>query len=63
MGRLGSVERMLVERARLADGVTYVKPGQEWRAYRRLNARGLATSFLNAHGIMVMIVWEGTCND
>ena len=48
-----------VERARLNDGVTYVNPGQEWEAYRRLNARGLAASFLNANGIMVMIVWEG----
>ena len=55
---LGPVERMLVERARLADGVTYVNPGQEWRAYRRLNARGLASAFLNARGIMVMVVWE-----
>ena len=58
MTRLGSVERMLVERARLADGVTYVKPGQEWRAYRRLNARGIASAYLNPSGTMVMIVWE-----
>lgn len=55
---LGPVERRLLERARLADGVTYVNPGQEWRAYRRLNARGIASAFLNAHGIMVMIVWK-----
>ena len=55
---MGSVERLLVERARLADGVTYVNPGREWRAYRRLNARGMASAFLNAHGIMVMVVWE-----
>ena len=58
MNRLGPVERRLVERAWINEGVTYVNPGQEWRAYRRLNARGMATSFLNAHGIMVMIVWE-----
>lgn len=58
MTGLGTIERRLVERARLADGVTYVKPGQEWRAYRRLNARGIASAFLNAHGIMVMVVWE-----
>ena len=55
---LGPVGRRLLERARLADGVTYVNPGQEWRAYRRLNARGLASAFLNERGIMVMIVWE-----
>ena len=58
MTGLGLVERRLVDRARLTDGVTYINPGQEWRAYRRLNARGLATSFLNVHGIMVMVVWE-----
>ena len=57
MIRLGPIERRLVERARLNDGVTYVNPGQEWEAYRRLNARGLAASFLNANGITVMIVW------
>lgn len=57
MTRFGRVEQLLVDRARLNDGVTYVNPGQEWEAYRRLNARGLAASFLNANGIMVMIVW------
>ena len=58
MTRLGTIERRLVERARLNEGVTYVNPGREWRAYRRLNARGIASAFLNARGIMVMIVWE-----
>ena len=58
MTRLGTIERRLVERARLNEGVTCVKPGQEWRAYRRLNARGIASAFINAHGTMVMVVWE-----
>jgi len=58
MIRLGHVERRLVERARLNEGVTYVNPGQEWRAYRRLNARGMASALLNADGIMVIVVWE-----
>ena len=57
MTRLGRVERRLVERARRTDGVTYVNPGEEWRAYRRLNARGIASAYLNPSGILVMIVW------
>ena len=58
MTRLGPVERRLVERARLNEGLTYVNPGREWRAYRRLNARGIASAYLNPGGILVMIVWD-----
>ena len=59
MTRLGRVEQLLVDRARLTDGITYVNPGREWRAYRRLNARGMASAYLNPSGIMIMIVWGG----
>ena len=58
MTRLGRVERRLVERARLTGGITYVNPGREWRAYRRLSARGIASAYLNPSGIIVMAVWE-----